>query len=343
MKLNSRDATAFFAKPDPGRAGILIYGADAMRVSLKREDMLANLLGPKAEEEMRLTRFMGGDLRRDGAGLQDAMRAVGFFPGQRAVLVEEAADGLADVMAAALDDWQPGDAMVVVTAGSLAARSKLRKVFESHSNALAAAIYDDPPGRAEIEAECARAGLRDIPREAMADLEALGRSLDPGDFRQTIEKIALYKLKDSTPLTSDEIAILAPATIEAELDELLNAVAEAQSDRIGPLMVRLDGQGVAPVTMCIMASRHFRTLHSATSDPGGPATGIARARPPVFGPRRDRMTRQAQDWGLPRLEAALASIYQTDLALRSAGQTAPQMALVERMFIRLAMLRGART
>ena len=37
----------------------------------------------------------------------------------------------------------------------------------------------------------------------------LARALDPGDFRQTVEKIGLYKFGDDTPLTPDEIAALA--------------------------------------------------------------------------------------------------------------------------------------
>ena len=37
MKLNSRDALAAFAKPDPNKTAILIYGANAMRVALKRQ------------------------------------------------------------------------------------------------------------------------------------------------------------------------------------------------------------------------------------------------------------------------------------------------------------------
>ena len=41
-----------------------------------------------------------------------------------------------------------------------------------------------------------------------------------------------------------------------------------------------------------------------------------------------------------RLEAAVTVLTDTDLALRSAGRTAPAMALVERALIRLAMMRG---
>ncbi|MEM8578769.1 MAG: DNA polymerase III subunit delta, partial [Pseudomonadota bacterium] len=63
-------------------------------------------------------------------------------------------------------------------------------------------------------------------------------------------------------------------------------------------------------------------------------------RPAIWGPNRDRMMGQARRWGPARLETALAVLTETDLALRSAGQTAPAMALVERALIRLAMLAG---
>lgn len=228
--------------------------------------------------------------------------------------------------------------MLVVTAVGLTPRSKLRKLFEGHKTAAAAPVYDDPPGRDEIAAELKRAGLRQVDREAMVDLEALARTLDPGDFRQTMEKIALYKFGDESPLEAREVALMAPATLEAELDDLLAAVAGGQGGRIGPLIQRLKGQGVGPVTMIIAAARHFRALHAAAADPQGPAAALSRARPPVFGPRREAMAAQARTWGVAKLETALSLLIDTDLALRSAGQTAPQEALVERLFIRLAML-----
>lgn len=338
MKLSPRDASRYFARPDPDRTGILIFGADAMRVALKRQEFIAALLGPAGEEEMRLTRIPAADLRKDPALLGDAIKAQGFFPGQRVAFVEDAGDGLAKIVGQALEDWQPGDAQMVVTAGSLNARSALRKLFETHNNAYAAGIYDDPPGREEIEGALKKAGLDRIEPEAMTDLLALGKELDPGDFRQTLDKLSLYKHGDDTPLSSAEVAALAPASTEAVIDDVLNIVAEGRQGEIAPVMTRLRGQGVQPVALCISATRHFRTLHAAASDPGGPGTGLARMRPPVFGPRRDRMTRQAQAWGMHRLESALEMLTDTDLQLRSAGQSAPAMALVERLLIRLAMM-----
>lgn len=338
MKLAGRDATRYFAKPDPKRAGLLIFGGDAMRVALRRQEVIAALIGKAGEEEMRLERIPASELRRDGAMLIDAMKAQGFFPGPRVAFVEDATDGLADVIATGLSEWREGDAQVIVTAGSLTAKSKLRKAFESHPNAFAAGIYNDPPSSEEIEAALQKAGLKDIDRNALTDINVLARELSPGDFRQTIEKLSLYKIGDESQVVSADVLACAPATSEAALDDVLNIVAEARTAEIGPIMAKLEGQGIQPVGLCIGAMRHFKTLHAAASDPGGPSAGIARMRPPIFGPRRDRMQKQAQAWGVYKLETALGMLTDTDLQLRSAAQTAPQMALVERALIRLSML-----
>ncbi|MCT8158479.1 DNA polymerase III subunit delta [Pseudoruegeria sp. SHC-113] len=337
MKLSGRDASAYFKRPDPGKTGLLIYGADAMRVALKRQDVIAALIGPQGEEEMRLARIPASDLRKDPAMLGDAIKAPGFFPGPRVAFVEDATDGLAKTIEGALKDWQAGDAQVIVTAGQLNARSSLRKLFECHRNAYAVGLYDDPPTRAEIESELAQSGLRNVDRAAMQDLEALSRELGPGDFRQTLEKLALYKLGDETPVVSADVLACAPASTEASLDDVLNIVAEGRAGEIGPVLAKLEAQGVQAVGLCIGATRHFRTLHAAASDPKGAAAGIARVRPPVFGPRRDRMQRQAQNWGMTRLENALSLLTDTDLQLRSSSK-APTMAAMERALIRLAML-----
>ncbi|MDB6178901.1 DNA polymerase III subunit delta [Paracoccus sp. Z330] len=342
MNLKGGEIARYVARPDPSRPALLIYGQDAMRVSLKRAEAVKALTGENAEEEMRLTRLAGGSLKKDPALLMDAIKEVGFFPGQRVVLVENTPDNAADAIAQALAEWRAGDAVMVVTASGLAKSSALRKLFEPHKQAVAAPIYDDPPGEEEIRRWLEAAGLRDISREAMRDLTTLARALDPGDMRQTIEKIGLYKYGDSTPLTPAEIALMAPATIEAGLDEVLHVVAEGRAAELGQLLRRIEGQGVTPVSLCIAALRHFRTLHLASVDPQGPGAGLSRQRPPVFGPRRDRMARQAQSWGTAALEEAVSALLATDQTLRSASR-APQMPLVERALIRLAMIgRGRR-
>lgn len=337
MKLAGQAALRYFASPEAGRAGLLIHGADAMRVAMRRQQVLAALVGPEGEAEMRLARIAAADLRKDPARLSDALRAQGFFPGPRAVHLDEATDGLAETVAAALADWREGDAVLVVTAAQLAAKSALRKLFEGHANAYAVGLYDDPPGRDEVEAELRRAGVAEVGREGMEALLALARAIGPGEFRQVAGKLALYKRDDPAPVGPEDVRAVAPAAAEAGLDEVLDAVAEARTAALGPLLRRMEAQGVTPVALAIGATRHFRMLHAAAAAPGGASEGVSAMRPPVFGPRRDRIVRQAQGWGMHRLEQALDILVETDLSLRSSSP-APAMAVIERALIRLAML-----
>lgn len=337
MKLSPRDAPGYFAKPDASATGLLIFGQDAMRVALRRQEVIKALIGPNGEEEMRLTRIPAAELRKDKALLLDAVKAQGFFPGLRVAFVEDAGDGLTDTIATALAEWADGDAQIIVTAGSLTAKSKLRKAFEIHKSAYATGIYDDPPSRTEIEKALTAVGLKNISNDASSALNELSRTIDPGDFRQTLEKIALYKLGDDTPLTPEEVELSAPSSVEAGIDDVLNIAAEGKAHKVGPVLRRLEAQGANAVGLCIGATRHFRILHTVASDPGGAGSGIGKLRPPVFGPRRDRIQRQASGWGMHKLERALALLLNTDLTLRSTTQV-PDMAVMERALLRLAWM-----
>ncbi|MGL5010201.1 MAG: DNA polymerase III subunit delta [Paracoccaceae bacterium] len=333
MILKGIEATRYFARPDPAKAGLLIFGADAMRVALKRAEVIAALIGPEGPAEMRLSRLSGAELRKEPSLLLDAVKAMGFFPGPRVAFVEDATDGLAPLIGAALADWRAGDAQIIVTAGGLTGKSALKVLFEKHPQAWSAGLYDDPPSREEIEAALKAAGLGAVDGAALASLNMLARALDPGDFRQLLEKVALFKWGDASPLTPEEVEALAPATIETEVEEVVGAAADGRLADIGPLITRLEGQGTQAVTICIRALMHFRVLHAAASDPSGGA--MARAR--VSFKAKDAMERQARAWGARRLEEALTALIDCDLTLRSASK-APVMAVMQRTLMRLASM-----
>lgn len=323
MNLRGAAATRFFARPDKGTAGALIYGADAMRVALRRQELIAALAGPQADEEMRLTRLSGADAKADPTAVADGLKSTGFFPGPRVVFVDGVTELQAGPVLNALSDWAEGDAALVVTAGALKKTSKLRKAFEAHKRAAAIGLYDEPMGREEIEAALAAEGLA-VDDGARRDIDALARSLDPGDFRQTLTKIALYA--NGEVVTSAMVALMVPVTVDAGTDEIILAAADGRAPDIGPLMRRLGGQGVAAVTLVIFATLHFKQLH-----------GVAAAGAQPYGPNREAIARQARAWGSARLEQALSLLMDTDLTLRSASR-APQMAVMERALIRLAMM-----
>ena len=338
MKLTNRDIVSFFKSPPKGMTGVLIYGNDPMRVADKRQQLIQSLLGPNANEEMRLARISRENLKKTPEQAIDLCKAQGFFPGARALLIEDANETITETIFKAIDAWKDGDATIIVTAGSLKPSSSLRKFFDKEKKIFSVAIYANPITKFEVERIVAESGLQSVTQESLTQLATIASELQPGDFKQSVEKLALYKLNDETPVSYQDIINCTPASNEADIDEILNIVVAGNEFKVSQIIGRLRSQGTLPVTLIIAATRHFKALFSIISNPGGVSAGASALRPPVFGPRKDALAKQAQDWGAAKIKIAIKILIATDLQLRSSNQRAPQMALVERLFIRIAML-----
>ena len=338
MKLTSRDVVSFFKSPPKGLAGVLIYGNDVMRVSDKRQQFISSLLGPNADEEMRLTRISRESLKKAPEQAIDLCKAQGFFPGERALLIEEANETVADTIIKAIEEWQDGDATIVVTAGSLKPSSSLRKFFEQKKNIFSVPIFDNPMTKFEVEKIITESGLQNVTQEILNQLVTIASELTPGDFKQSLNKLTLYKLNDETPVTYQDLINCTPASNEAAIDEVLNVILAGNEFKVNQIIGRLRSQGVLPVTLVIAATRHFKALFSIVSNPGGVSAGATALRPPIYGPRKETLINQAQKWGPVKIKTAIKILTTVDLKLRSVDQKVPQMSLVERHLIRIAML-----
>ncbi|MEM7545043.1 MAG: DNA polymerase III subunit delta [Pseudomonadota bacterium] len=339
MKLSARDAARFVREPDRTLAGVLIYGEDKVEVAARRLVLTRTLLGDDEGGDMRLTRIEPGDLRRGPAALIDAMKARGFFDGQQIVVVEDATDATVPMLSEALSAAEQDDAFLIVTAGRLPARAKLRKLFESMGNAAAAPCFADIPDRAAIREMLTDAGAGDATDDAVRDLEALARSLDRGTLRDLLQRLSLYVDPAEERIEPKHVAACAPGAGDVDLDETLDCVADGRAEDIGPLLARLKAQGQNATGVVIAAQRYFRALHTvlAASSSGSSVDGaIGSLRPPVFGPRRDALARRCRIWTLAQVEGALTVLLDTDNDLRG-GTGAPGWPLLERAFLKLAL------
>ena len=337
MKLTGRDAARFCNSPDLTRVGALIHGADAGQVASARQKLVRAVLGEDGAD-MRLIRLDAAEARKDAAAIDAALKTQGFFPGRQVLLIESGTDGLAAPLGTALDGASDQDAFLIVTADALPARSKLRKLFEDRGNLLGLQLFQDAPGPADIDAALREAGATEgATPEALEALGGIARGMDHGSFAQLVEIIALFQAGANAPIDLDTVLALAPAGLDAELDAFVEAVASGQPRSIGPLLRRLSASGAAPVSVLLALQRHFRQLLQASVAKGGPDSGLAALRPPVWGPRRSAMAAQLRRWGQERLEQANRALFEADSKVRSSGQS-PDLALVERCALRLAIM-----
>lgn len=292
---------------------------------MRRRDLVAALLGDNADP-LRLTRLEASAVRRDPAALDDALRSRGFFAGRGVVSLEGATDALAPALGEILAGADRQDAFLVVSAGALSPRSELRRLFGTARHLIALEVRTEAPSANEIEARLAELGLRcGLEQEARHLLAALGHALDRASFDRLLECVAIFSLDAPAPLRAEDVRLLSPAGLEAEIDAFVDAVAAGRPEQVGPTLRRVVDAGASAVTLLLGLQRHFRSMMTAAS--GGR----------VWGPRRDIVAAQARAWRTGRLEQAARMLYETDARVRSA-ERAPALALVERCALRLALM-----
>lgn len=334
MKVPAARARGFAARPDPRAAGILIYGPETAEIDALRKT-LTDALSADGEAPD-ITRMEAAEVRRDPAALSDALRASALFGGRPLVVLENAGDGLAGAIGAAMEGLAPGEAHLVVTAGGLAAKSKLRKLFEGGDTLAALPVYARALDRAALQEMLQAEGAR-LGEDAMARLEAFAEMAEAAELRGLVRTLGLLSL-DGKPVDAATLEGLLPETVEGEVDAVVSATLSRSAEQALGALSRMGAAG-GPASAVSALGRQFRQLHALTAAPDGPEQAVGRLRPPVFGPRRDLLLRAARAWPEAAAERALSMIADTELAVRATGGP-PDRATAERLIVRLCMLRG---
>ena len=337
MKLAGREAERFCASPDRPVTGILIHGSDQGMVHESRRLLVLASMGG-AIDDLRLTQLESAEIRKDPASLYTALRSRGFFPGRQVVVVSGATDGMTKAVENALKDTTTDDALLVMTSASLPARSSLRKLFEGKPDALSLHLFSDTIDLQDLQEMLRRAGLSEpVSQDALMAIAEVAADLDRGSLARFVELVGLFALSLQSPLTPEDVDRLSPLGRDAEIDTFVQAVADGQTRALAPLIRRLVASGSSPVALILALQRHFRMLFQAASAPGGPGSGLAAIKPPLWGPRRDAVASQLRLWSQPRLETALSTLFETDGRIRSSSNV-PDIALIERCAMRLSLL-----
>ncbi len=335
MKLTARQIDRFVRAPDPGIRAVLVYGPDAGLVS-ERAEAIARAVAPELSDPFRVTNLTARQLQDDPARLADEAASLSLTGGRRVVRVNDAADSLADLLKAFLAD-PAGEALIVIQAGDLPARSPLRKVFETADQGAALGCYRDDRRSlaAVITAALLDHGLKASP-DAMAYLVAnLGG--DRQLTRRELEKLVLYKGPSAgTVELADAIACVGD-TAAITLDDLAFAIGGGDLTELERALLRSLEAGSSPVAALRATARHFQRLHLASGAIAQgltPSDAVKRLRPPVFWKLADRFMVQCQSWSPRRLAKALARLLEAETGCKATG--APAEAIAARALLEIA-------
>ena len=340
MKLAPARLAAFLATPDRATRAALVYGGDAGLVR-ERADRLAQAIVPDLKDAFRVADLSAAALAADPARLWDEAASLSLVGGRRLVRVRDAGDGVGALFDRFLRDLPPGDSVVVVEAGELAARSSLRRAFESATAGVAIACYAD--GRRELEA---------LTREVLgahkvaASGEAVGYLATHlgGDrllSRSELEKLALYA-GDGGTVGLEEVRASIGDSAALDLDDIVLAAAEGDAAQVERALERAFQEGEMPVTVIRAAMRHFQRLSllaARLAQGMSEEEALRSLRPPLFFRVQDRVRRQLRSWPEHRTTQALTVLLEAEINTKRTGL--PADAICRDALLRLARLAAA--
>lgn len=322
MKLPVARIEAFLQRPDPEIRAVLLFGPD---LGLVRER--ANTLGRSVADDLhdpfRVADLTGATLAADPARLFDEAAQISLMGGRRLVRVRDVGDANGSLFARFLAD-SPGEALVVVEAGDLPARSALRRAFDDSPRAVPIGCYPDTTrDLTEVIGKTLAAHRITASRDATEFLTGhLG-----GDrllTRAELEKLTLYA-GDGGRVELDDARLSVSDSAVLSLDDAVLAAAEGDTAGLDRALDRVFQEGESPVAVVRATLRHLQRLHSlAARIARGEATeGVLRgARPPIFFKQQERFRRQLRRWSEEPLRRELDGLADAEARIKTTGMPA---------------------
>lgn len=346
MKLQGKAVDTFLSRPDPKVRAVLIYGPDAGLVR-DRADTLARGVVPNLSDPFRVAELPIKAVAGDAARLIDEVSALSLVGGRRLIRLRDADDSVTASFSALFSVAPPGDSLVVVEAGDLGARSKLRVAFEGAAIGAALPCYvEDEAGLRRVMVELAAAQGLVLDPDAQ---EALAANL-VGDrlvARGEIEKLALYM--GATPGGSgcrvgleDVQAVIGDGASQLSLDDPAWAAGAGDFATLDKALARLFAEGTAAVAVLRAVQRHFQRLHWVQAEiaaGAAPDAAVGALKPPVFFKMKGAFQTQVRQWPPSALRTALERL--TDAEAQCKRTNMPDETLCARTLFQLAAMARA--
>jgi len=319
MKIGAAAADAFVAKPNPATVAVLLYGPDRGLVQERAERLIRTVVDT-LDDPFRLVDLAATTFTSDPARLADEAAAQSLTGGRRVVRIRGAGNDLSPTIEAVLKNFV-GDALIVVEAGELSAKAKLRSLFEKAPNAASIACYQDESAALEtvIKETLSQRGVS-VSVDALAYISSrLGA--DRKVTRSELEKLALFMGERTEVTEADAIACVGDSS-EMDLDDLADATGTGDHVAATRALTRLIADGVNPIAILRALQRHFQRLHMVTASiaAGTPAdAAVSALRPPIFYKRRTVFGRQTRTWPLRPIETALDLLLEAELDCKTTG------------------------
>ena len=339
MKVSARNAESFARSPDPSICAVLVYGPDFGLVQERALTTLAST-GVALNDPFSAVTLRGDAIAREPGRLLDEATSISFQGGTRIIRVQGATDTISDSVAP-LFERSLESVLIVLEAGELGPRSRLRRLFETAEHGAALACYlDDDFAREQILEEYVRTEGKSIEKSALAYLASHLRG-DRALARREVEKLLLYTLEDADDVTLQQATDCIGDEAEHVLEDIAMAVCSGNSVDSSRAYDRCMATGQTEISVLRALARHLQRLHivSTARDAGIKLEDAMSAlRPPVFFKEKAVFASQSMKWTTVRIQRALDIVLNAERSCKTTHS--PGHLICERTLLQVASAAG---
>jgi DNA polymerase-3 subunit delta len=326
MKIDARQVAGFLK--NPGAASVvLIFGPDGGLVAERALALVKNAIGG-TDDAFRYAEI------NDASRLLEEATAASLMGGRRVVRLRDVGESAVKPVEALLKI--SNDALVILEAGDLTPKSKLRALAEKSAKMASIACYVvDAPQLPRVVTERLRAEGVAIDAEAAA---WVGQNIagEEGVIRQTVELLVLYAGADKR-LGLEDVRAALPDGGESSIGEAIDAALTGDTVGTDRAVTLAYDEGVSPVALVrvlLGELMRLKVMAAAVAEMGSVSEAVSAMRPPVFFKKVPVVTKALGLWREPALAQAISAALTAEMACKSTH--VPDEAYCRQMMLGLA-------
>lgn len=325
---------------DPGFRVVLVYGPNE-GLAREQADLFSKQIVDDLADTFNVARPTSDQVKADPPLLQDEMSAISMVGGRRLVRLDRAGDSISGAVANVLES-KVGDALLVIMAGDLGPRSKLRRLIEADPEALAVPCYEDS---AEDIVQLIRQELSDhglsIEPDATVYLQTnLGS--DRMISRGELAKLSLYmEGQEPTSISLDDARSVVGDSSAWALDDIASAAAQGDVRQLDLMLERAEARRDSAISILRTLSRRLERLYfvcGLMEESNSYDAAASKLRPPLFFKDKPAFRAQTTKWSAASLGRALELVVEAEGQCKSTGL--PDFAIAARTCLQIATAAG---
>lgn len=318
MKIQNYKIDQFCNNFMPETPAILIYGQDYGLIC-ERSDSIINSFFKDINNSYsdNIIDFDGNSIASKPEVLETEAQSISLLNKKKVIRIKDANDSLSNVMEEYL--LSPNNScLILLLSENLNPRSKIRKFFELHKNAIIIPCYSDEKKNilAIIESMLNKENINiDFEgKQLLANYLGIDRLVTKNE----IEKAILYAGKEKR-LTSEDIASFLSDQAAISIDELYDLSLLGDNQNAYRMLNRLQNEGVTAIQIIRSFIRQLQNLYSikdAMSFNSNINQILDNFKPPIYFKRKNNIKLHAEKWAKIKIKKGLNILQNAEISCK---------------------------